>query len=60
MKHTNFKHCGKVYSVKQNDKIVCIKTSGILSVTSVSYDYLFTLSNGTTLTPNQLYNLVNG
>ena len=60
MKHTNFKHCGKVYSVKQHDKIVCINTSEILSVTNVSYDYLFTLSRGDTLTPNQLYNLVNG
>ena len=27
MKHINFKHCGKVYSVKQHDKIVCFKTS---------------------------------
>ena len=60
MKHANFKHCGKVYSVKQHDKIVCIKTSEILSVTNVSYDYLFTLSSGVILTPNQLYNLVNG
>ena len=60
MKHINFKHCGKVYSVKQHDKITCIKTSKILSVTNVSYDYLFTLSSGVILTPNQLYNLVNG
>lgn len=60
MEHANFKHCGKVYSVKQKDSVVCIKTSTILSVTNVSYDYLFTLSNGITLTPNQLYNLVNG
>lgn len=60
MKHANFKHCGKVYSVKQHDKIVCFKTSKILSVTNVSYDYLFTLSSGVILTSNQLYNLVNG
>ena len=60
MKHANFKHCGKVYSVKQKDRVICIKTSEILSVMNVSYDYLFTLSNGATLTPNQLYNLVNG
>lgn len=60
MKYINFKHCGKVYSVRQNDKVICIKTSEILRVTNVSYDYLFTLSSGVTLTPNQLYNLVNG
>ena len=60
MKHANFEHCGKVYSVKQNDRVICIKTSEILSIMNVTYDYLFTLSNGTTLTPNQLYNLVNG
>jgi hypothetical protein len=60
MKHINFKHCGKVYSVKQHDKIVCFKTSEILSITNVSYDYIFTLSSGAILTPNQLYNLVNG
>ena len=60
MKHANFKHCGKVYSVKQKDKIVCFKTSEVLIVTNVSYNYLFTLSSGVILTPNQLYNLVNG
>ena len=60
MKHANFKHCGKVYSVKRHDKIVCFNTSKILSVTNVSYNYLFTLSSGVILTPNQLYNLVNG
>ena len=58
MKHINFKHCGKVYSVKQHDKIVCIKTSKILSVTNVSYDYIFTINDGKNYTPNQVYSLI--
>lgn len=60
MKHIKFKHVGKAYSVKLNDKVTCFKTGEVLKVLKVLDNYIFTLSNEINYTPNQLYNLVNG
>lgn len=60
MIYTNFKHTGKVYSVKRNDTVLCLNTGNKYNVINVSNDYIFTLSNDTNYTANQLYNLVNG
>lgn len=60
MNNTKFKHVGKVYSVKRNDTVLCLNTGNKYNVINVSNDYIFTLSNDTNYTVNQLYNLVNG
>lgn len=60
MIYTEFKHVGKAYNVKCNDTVYCLNTGNKYNVINVSNDYIFTLSNGTNYTANQLYNLVNG
>ena len=60
MIYTNFKHTGKAYSVKRNDTVLCLNTGNKYNVVNVSNDYIFTLSNDSNYTANQLYNLVNG
>ena len=60
MKHTKFKHVGKVYNLKLNDKITCFKTGEVLKVVKMLDNYIFTLSNEINYTPNQIFNFVNG
>ena len=60
MKYTKFKHVGKAYNVKLNDKVICFKTGEVLKVVRVLDNYIFTLSNEIIYTPNQLFNFVNG
>ena len=60
MKHTKFKHVGKAYNLKLNDKITCFKTGEVLKVGRVLDNYIFTLSNEMNYTPNHLFNFVNG
>ena len=60
MNHTKFKHVGKAYSLKLNDKVTCFKTGEVLKVVKILDNYIFTLSNGITYTPNQIFNFVNG
>ncbi len=60
MNHAKFKHVGKAYNLKLNDKVSCFKTGEVLKVVKILDNYVFTLSNGINYTPNQLFNFVNG
>ena len=60
MKHTKFKHVGKAYNLKLNDKVTCFKTGEVLKVVKILDNYIFTLSNGINYTPNGIFNFVNG